>query len=381
MKISKKGMISTLAAAALTMGVAGHSTASDKYEVTYYVAGMGGHFAKAVCTIDPSAETPITVTELTKIDIGDGASHPVHDARIDSQDRDTMFWSTYKLDPATGKTHVGKTNLKTGDVIQDIDVPTPGNVKVTKKMYCASGQTKDYFMPVTMSNPAYIDVFAKSDLDLKHRVFLEGTEADPKVPYKYFHGTTSPDMKKMIITINESDSESIEHYGTGVGKLHLKMLDAEALTQGKVKLLASGVADGNKKKTISFRQYWSNDSSMIANATGDIMFLLDANTLETIDTETMGPLEETHDAMFTPDDKYVVAASRTKAVWNEACEDPEKPGPNDFLMDGQLKLYDVKAKKFIGKPTSVCLACHDEEIGPGEDGVHAVLCGLDAEFK
>ncbi|MDA3831885.1 MAG: hypothetical protein PF495_00645, partial [Spirochaetales bacterium] len=354
---------------------------SDKYEVTYYVAGMGGHFAKAVCTIDPSAETPITVKELTKIDIGDGASHPVHDARIDSQDRDTMFWSTYKLDPDTGKTHVGKTNLKTGDVIKDIDVPTPANVKVTKKMYCASGQTKDYFMPVTMSNPAYIDVFTKKDLELKHRVFLEGTEADPKVPYKYFHGTTSPDMKKMIVTINESDSGSVEHYGTGVGKLHLKMLDAEALTQGKVKLLASGVADGNKKKTISFRQYWSNDSSMIANATGDIMFVLDANTLETIDTETMGPLEETHDAMFTPDDKYIVAASRTKAVYNEACADQQHPGPDDFLMDGQLKLYDVKAKKFIGKATSVCLACHDEEIGAGEDGVHAVLCGLDAEFK
>lgn len=377
MKLSKKGMISTLAATALTMGIVATSVASDKYEVTYYVAGMGGHFAKAVCTIDPSAETPITVNELTKIDIGDGASHPVHDARIDYKDRDTMYWSTYKLDPATGKTHVGKTNLKTGEVIQDVDVATPENVKITKKMYCASGQTEDYFMPITMSSPAYIDVFAKKDLDLKHRVFLEGTEADPKIPYKYYHGTTSPDMKKMIIAINETDTD----YGTGVGRLHMKMLDAKALEQGKVKLLASGVADGNKKKTISFRQYWSNDSTKIANATGDIMFVIDANTLETLDTETMPPLEETHDAMFTPDDKYIVATSRTKAVYNEACADPQHPGPDDFLMDGQLKLYDVQAKKFIGKATSVCLACHDEEIGPGEDGVHAVLCGLDGEFK
>lgn len=377
MKLSKKGMISTLAATALTMGIVATSVASDKYEVTYYVAGMGGHFAKAVCTIDPSAETPITVNELTKIDIGDGASHPVHDARIDYKDRDTMYWSTYKLDPATGKTHVGKTNLKTGEVIQDVDVATPENVKITKKMYCASGQTEDYFMPITMSSPAYIDVFAKKDLDLKHRVFLEGTEADPKIPYKYYHGTTSPDMKKMIIAINETDTD----YGTGVGRLHMKMLDAKALEQGKVKLLASGVADGNKKKTISFRQYWSNDSTMIANATGDIMFVIDANTLETLDTETMPPLEETHDAMFTPDDKYIVATSRTKAVYNEACADPQHPGPDDFLMDGQLKLYDVQAKKFIGKATSVCLACHDEEIGPGEDGVHAVLCGLDGNFK
>ncbi len=381
MKISKKSMVSTLAVAALTMGIASISAASDRYEVTYYIAGMGGHFAKAECTIDPSAETPITVKKLTKLDIGTSTSHPVHDARIDATDRDTMFWATYKLDPETGKTHVGKLDLKTGKVIQDINVPTPDRVKITKKMYCASGQTADYYMPVTMSNPAYIDVFSKKDLELKHRVFLEGTEADPKVPYKYFHGTTSPDMKKMLVTINESDSSSVDHYGTGVGKLHLKMLDAEALTQGKVKLLASGMADGNVKKTISFRQYWSNDSSMIANGTGDIMFLIDANTLETIDSETMGPLEQVHDAMFTPDDRYIVAASRTKVVYNESCVDPSHPGPDDFLMDGQLKLYDVQAKKFIGKATSVCLACHNEEIGPGDDGVHAVLCGLDAEFK
>ena len=379
--ISKKAMLSTMAAGALTLGLVSNSSAAAKYEGTFYIAAMGGHFAKAVCTIDPAAETPIVCNELTKIDIGNGETHPVHDARIDYKDRDTMYWSTYKLDPNTGKTHVGKTNLKTGEVIQDVNVPTPKRVQVTKKMYCASGQTEDYFMPITMSNPAYIDVFAKKDLSLKHRVFLEGTEADPKVPYKYFHGTTSPDMTKMIVTMNESDTAALNSYGTGVGKLHLKMLDAKALEQGKVKLLASGVADGNKKYTISFRQYWSNDSSMIANATGDIMFLLDANTLETIDTETMGPLEETHDAMFTPDDKYIVATSRTKVVFNEACTDKNHPGPDDYLMDGQMKLYDVKAKKFIGKATSVCLACHDEEIGAGPDGIHAVLCGMDAEYK
>ncbi len=381
MKISKKVWLSTLTAGALVAGIATNGMAGKTYEATFYVAAMGGHFAKAVCTIDPAKETPITCNELTKIDIGDGSSHPVHDARIDYKDRNTMYWSTYKLDPATGKTHVGKTDLRTGEVIQDVDVETPKQVQVTKKMYCASGQTQDYFMPITMSNPAYIDVFAKKDLQIKHRVFLEGTEADPKVPYKYFHGTTSPDMTKMLIAINESDSSSLADYGTGVGKLHLKMLDAKALEKGQVKLLASGIADGNKKKTISFRQYWSNDSSMIANATGDIMFLIDANTLETIDAETMPALEETHDAMFTPDDKYIVVTSRTKAIFDEACQDRTKPGPDEYLMDGQLKLYDVKAKTFVGKATSVCLACHDEEIGAGEDGVHAVLCGLDAEYK
>jgi len=56
---------------------------------------------------------------------------------------------------------------------------------------------------------------------------------------------------------------------------------------------------------------------------------------------------------------------------------PEKLGNEDYTMDGQVKLYDVAAKKFIGNATSVCLPCHNEE------GVeqHAVLCGIDANFK
>lgn len=381
MKVSKKAWISTLTAGALTAGLAAGTLAGTTYEATFYVAGMGGHFAKAECSINPAAETPITCNKLTKIDIGDSFTHPVHDARIDNMDRNTMFWSTYKIDQETGMTHVGKTDLRTGEVLQDVDVPTADRVKQTKAMYCASGQTENYFMPITMSNPSYIDVFSKQDLQMKQRVFLEGTEADPKVPYKYFHGTTSPDMSKMLITINESDSTSLSNYGNGVGKMHMKILDTKALEKGKVKLLASGIADGNKKSTISFRQYWSNDSSMIANATGDILFLIDANTLEVIDAETMPALEQTHDAMFTPDDRYIVATSRTKAIYADDCQDRTKPGPDEYLMDGELKLYDVKAKKFIGKATSVCLACHEKEIGAGEDGVHAVLCGLDGEYK
>jgi len=46
-------------------------------------------------------------------------------------------------------------------------------------------------------------------------------------------------------------------------------------------------------------------------------------------------------------------------------------------MDGHLKLYDVEAKKWVGTSTSVCLACHNKE---GLD-VHAVLCGLDANWQ
>ncbi|MDA8165153.1 MAG: hypothetical protein M0017_09010 [Desulfobacteraceae bacterium] len=372
MKISKQAWLGTVAGA-MALGLMGAAPAAQAktYDVTFYVAAMGGHFAHAVCTIDPSSPDPIKVKSLDKIDIGDHDSHPVHDARIDATNRNLMFYSTYHLDKATGKTHVGKVDLKTGKVIKDIDVDTPANVKNTSHMYCASGQTKDFFMPITMSSPAYIDVFRKSDLKRMHTVFLEDTPADVKVPYKFYHGTTSPDMKKFFITINESDKP----YGELVGKVHMEMLDAQALSQGKVKVLYKGVADGNKKTTCSFRQYFSHNGKLIANATGDLLFIIDANNLKVLAAQPMGKLEETHDAIFTPDDKYVVATSRTK-VLNPGVKPTDDPGPDDYLMDGQLKLYDVQAKKFIGKPVSVCQTCHKKE---GVDE-HAILCGLDANW-
>lgn len=367
---------------AVSLGLMGAATVSqaDEYKGTAYVAGMGGHFAAAEFTVDPSAANPITIENLDKIDIGDGTSHPTHDARIDYKDKNTMYWSTYKLDPgADNQLHIGITDLKTGEVVKDVLVPTPQGVLNAAKNYCASGQTKDYYFPIAMTKPGYITVARKKDMKVMHQVFVEGTDADPKAPYKYMHGVSSPDMKEFLITMNESDTPG-KAYGKTIGKMHMAVLDAAELEKGKVKVLRKGVADGNKATTISFRQYYSPNGKYIANATGDILFLIDAKTLKVIDAETVGPLEQLHDAIFTPDGKYIIATSRSKNVFPD-CADPIHPKPDEYLMDGHLKLYDVEAKKFIGKSTSTCLACHDEELGRGEDAVHAVLCGLDVNWK
>jgi len=383
MKPAQKGLKTSLFASALALSFAiGGTAMADKYEARMLVAGMGGHFADATVTIEPGKQNPITVTELEKIDIGDGETHPTHDARIDYKDRNIMYWSTYKLDPEEGdKTHVGKSDLTTGEVIMDIPVDTPSQVLNSAKMYCASGQTPGYFFPISMSNPGYITVVDKKDMSVKHQVFVEGTDADFKKPYKYMHGVTSPDMKEMFITMNESDTPG-KAYGTTTGKMHMAVLDAKALEQGKVKVLRKGTANGNKKSTISFRQYYSNDGKYIANATGDILFIIDAKTLKVLDAETLGPLEQIHDSIFTPDDKYVIVTSRTKRIKAGVTPaDPKKPTSDEFLMDGTLMIYDMKAGKFIGNQASVCLGCHDDELGTEDDAVHAVLCGLDANWK
>jgi hypothetical protein len=69
---------------------------------------------------------------------------------------------------------------------------------------------------------------------------------------------------------------------------------------------------------------------MIANSAGNAMLLIDAKTFKVIDHEPMGHLNKNHDAMFTPDGKYVVATLRPKALLPN-CENPKS---GEFVMDG-----------------------------------------------
>ncbi len=382
----KRTLLSSTVAGSMFLSLAlGGTALAEKYEADMYIAGMGGHFADAKIIIEPGKDAPITITTLEKIDIGDGDTHPTHDARIDSRDKNIMYWSTYKLDKELkgAITHVGKTDLSTGEVIMDTEVTTPANVMNTAKMYCASGQTSSSFMPIAMSKPGYLTVVDKKTMKVKHQVFFEGTEADPGVAYKYIHGITSPDESEFFLTFNESDAPiTSKDYGNTVGKMHMFVLDAKELEKGNVKVLRKGIATGNKKSTVSFRQYYSPDGKYIANATGDILFIIDAKTLKVLDAETAGPLDQFHDAIFTPDSKYVIATSRAKRIREGVTpKDPKKPANTEFWMDGTIAVYDMKAGAFTGKPASVCLACHDDDLGTGEDAVHAVLCGLDANWK
>lgn len=377
---SGKVLRNTVVAGAAALGVlaAGlHAEAAQNYEATYYIAGMGGHFARAEVVIDPTmTKEPIRVKKLDKIDIGTRITHPVHDARIDPVDRDTMYWSTYKIDKSDEfanihVAHVGKSDLKTGEVIQDMLVDIPAQATQTGSLYCASAQTKEYFLPISMANKGYIDVFQKSDLKRVQRVFLEGTEADIGKPYKFYHGVNSPDFKKMLISINEAETD----HGNLVGKMHLIEVDMDKFVKGEVKVLNKGMATGTGT-FLSFRQYYSPDGSLIANSGGNSMVLIDAKTLTVLDYEPMGNLNENHDAIFTPDSKYVIVTSRSKAVLPD-CENPDKPGPDEYIMDGRLRLYDVAAKAFVGDSVSVCNTCHQTE-GVEE---HAVLCGIDGNYK
>ena len=371
--LSTIGVMALIAGAYLTLSTVNSNTPvadadmmKTTYSATMYVAGMGGHFSKADVTIDPNnAEAPITVNSVEMVDIG-GATHPTHDARIDVNDRNTMYWSTYKLDTwkdkeaKGGNLHVGKTDLKTGEVITDTAFPAPDRATWLGANYCASGQSAKSFLPVSMANEGYIDIFDKNTMQLKQRVFLDelGIKSGETT---FAHGTNSPDMKKFLLTLNDTP----EGHTKWTGNTKLMYLDMEALEQGKINKLAEGMITGKPGSTITFRQYFTNDCKYLLQSGADRGYLIDAETLKVLDEITPLP-GENHDIIPTPDGKYAVMTLREKA--------------NDFegkeSVDGTVLLYDIEARKTVGKSASVCFACHKGE-GIGK----AILCGLDANWK
>ena len=346
------------------------ATAAKKtYSATVYVAGMGGHFTKADVTIDPNnADDPIKVSNLDRVVIGDKNTHPTHDARIDDQDATKLFWSTYVLD-ANKKQHVGVSDLKTGNVIKDVamdpDKRSPGE---KPPVYCASGQSKANYLPVFMGNEGYVDVFDKKTMEHKKRVFVDGL-GYKSGSYVFMHGVNSNDYKKFLVTMTMKGDD-----GKANGKIDFILVDLPAMEKGEWKVLAKATHTGEPGKTITFRQYFSNDDKYIFQSAADRFWLIDANNLKMID-EKMTTAGQNHDAIPTPDGKYALLTLRTST---EGCDPDGKAIPGKTITDGTLQLYDVEAKKIIGKTSSVCFSCHK---GMGLGDKSAVLCGIDATFK
>lgn len=345
--------------------------AAKTYSGTVYVAGMGGHFAKAEVTIDPAnAADPIKINNLDRVVIGD-KEYATHDARIDANDRNVMFWSTYVPDK-NKKIHVGKTDLKTGNVIKDVALtPDPKAPAEKAPAYCASGQSKKFYMPVFMGNEGYIDVIDKKTMELKHRVWMSDL-GYVKGSYKFTHGINSPDMKSFLLAVNQAKE------GKGTGDIDFILVDMKSLEKGKLKQTAKATLKGEPDKTITFRQYFSNDGKVIYQSAGDRLWVIDAKTLKLVDEKMMPEGSQVHDAQTTADDKYALLTVRSVT---EGCDVDgkaiQKDGKTVEITDGTFMLYDASAKKVSDKSVSTCLECH-KGVGLGDK--NAVLCGLDTNW-
>jgi hypothetical protein len=344
------------------------------YNGTIYVAGMGGHFAQAVIEVDPASPNPIIVKELDRVEIGTQKTHPTHDPRIDLNDSTKMYWSTYKIDKEIkGKriAHVGVSDLTTGDVIKDVKVELPERAKWINALYCASAQTKDSYLPISMANEAYIDVFNKKTFKLEHRVYLDNLGY--KNNYFFFHGVNSPDMKVLALTINKTQNwVKPDTPAPRLGQIDMLLLDLPELEKGKVKVISKNTITGSPEKTLTFRQTFTPDGKYLLQSGGDRFYLLKGDDMGLLDEEMMTK-GENHDAVATPDSKYAILSLRSQISSAKYPEGKQQ-------TDGMLQLYDINAKSTIGEPVSVCYACH-KDLGGELEGGNAVLCGLDINWK
>ncbi|UCH45655.1 MAG: hypothetical protein JSV11_02820 [Nitrospiraceae bacterium] len=345
---------------------------SGSYMGRVFVAGHGGHIADANVVIDPlDNENPIKIPNYTlwtgnklhMIPLGPASDHAVHDVRLDSRDRNIAFWSTY-LAPKP-YVIVGKADTRTNKWIDERRYELPKEVlafgaTTTKTLYCGSGQSEKYYMPIFMGYPGFIDVVDKDTLELKHRVMLS-SNPDIPVNYKFTHGVNSPDMKYMYIVMNDADKP----HGFPSGKQHFILLDMESLEKGELKVVKHETADF-PAGTITFRATYTPDGRYIYQSARTRTLVLDADTLSVVKNAPIPAGWENHDVMTTPDGKYGISALRV----------PVENKKGKVVKDGQIALYDMENNKYVGQPMSTCRQCHkkNEKHGPLMWGLELVGC-------
>lgn len=338
---------------------------------TVYLPGMGGHIAVAKVEIDPSnTESPIKVTNLDKIVLGEKETNATHDVRID-QDRGIAYSSAYVRD-GDGKVRVAMIDLATAQVTKEVAV-APSDRYVGGPMYCASGQSKDTFLPVMMGYEGWIDVFDKDTLDLKHRVHFD----DPKITkdYIFAHGVQTPDMSQFLLTLNGTSKEKAgKEPPRDNPDILFYMLDMAALEQGKLDVKKTATVKADPSNSIAFRQHFTTDGKYLLQSARDRVLIMDGDTLELVSEPALGKAAdaqiEVHDVIPTADNKYAVLALRVPL---------KVEGAQETLVDGKIALLDIENGKLVGEPVSVCRACHDDYQSLKTK--KAVLCGVDAIWE
>lgn len=340
-------------------------SAEESYEGIVYLGGMGGHFAKAEVKIDPAASEPITVLTLSRVPLhGDPAiakkAYGVHDARIDAS-RNLLFWSTNVLDGDAA--HAGKVDLATGKVIADIKLPKDPRYK-SGPIYCASGQTKDKYLIVAMGYEGYVDILDKETMRHERRVFFD----HPKIPknYVWAHGASSPDGKEFALWMSLSDTPGVFPRGKEERQL-VFVLDMPALLKGEMKILREATLASDPKGGALFRGSYTSDGKHLLLSGRDRFTVLDAKSLKVV-SETMSPAGvEAHDLLALPDNQYALVSLRV----------PVEIEPGKKVMDGQLQLFHLTRMEKVGKPASVCQACH-KNVGIK---TATISCGFDGVWK
>jgi hypothetical protein len=318
------------------------------YNGTIYMASTsGGHIVKFAVAIDPAnAGNEIVMTGRVKLDLASpgtlNKTHNFHDVRYDAA-TSRVYYSGIKADSAggavNGQTHLGyvDTTAFNAGGIHDATIETTAAAQAGL-VYCASGQTDDYYIPMTMSYPAYIDVIRKNTVKTGAAL------------------TSTP--KQLYVAVNETTAGT---GGTGAGQTGQftgYLLDMSDVTAGTVSPSSVTATSPTTSAAVAFRSTYTPDGSKILQAGADRLVVLDGSTLAELSNDTaIGG--ENHDVMPTPDGKYALLALRYK------------DGAEAFNTSG-LQLYNIQTGSYgaVGNPVNTCGGCHN-------DTVNHNTCGID----
>ncbi len=366
-KLMSAGAIAKVAGLGAAIGLAVPGVLAQTYEGTLYIAGMGGHVAKADVRIDPSRPDPITVVSLSRIVLNTDAAaakkaYPLHDVRIDHA-KNVMFWSAYVADG--DGVRAGKVDLLTRKVLSDVKLPKDAKLAMPP-MYCGSGQTKDKYLPVVMGHQGSIDVVDKDSMKLERRVMLE----HPKIPKNYLwaHGINSPDGREFALWVSLGDKPGTFPRGEEKRQM-VFMLDTPALLAGEIKVLRDMTVTSDPRSAAFFRGYFTSDGKQLLISGRDRQWVIDPKAMKVVAETPNPPGWENHDIQPLPGDRYAILTQRVgiDVVMAEGTK----------VTDGQIELYDLGKKARVGKPVSVCYGCHKNvNIWPS-----SILCGVDSVWK
>jgi hypothetical protein len=351
--------------AALCMIAPGAS--AETYEGTVYIAGMGGHIAKAEVKIDTARPDPITIVNLSRIALNNDPAvakkaYPLHDVRIDHA-RKVLFWSAYVADG--DGVRAGKVDLASEKILMDVKVPKDAKLTMPP-MYCGSGQTKDKFLPVVMGYQGSIDVIDKESMKLERRVVLD----HPKIPKNYLwaHGVSAPNGREFALWVSLSDKPGT--FPRGAEKRQLVMiLDTPALLAGEIKVLRDTTLTSDPNSSAFFRGYYTSDGKQLLISGRDRQWVLDPQSMKLLGESLNPPGVENHDIQPLPGNRYALLTQRV------GINVPQAEGTK--ITDGQIELYDLGKRARVGNAASVCYGCHKNvNIYPT-----SILCGIDSVWK
>jgi hypothetical protein len=341
------------------------SGTTTTYSGTLYMASeAGGHFGVFPVTIDPTAATPITVdaSAVKKIQIkgapGSGTAVVNHDVRFGvNADGTTNYNRIYYAAIMSEASNTAVADIGYVDLTQanaaatnnainstiDIDAagadtiafalsqiaPVEFGASGARILYCASGMNKDFYFPMSMSFPPYVDAVPVSAIETAGSHVTSSTtgflrtglgQIDDSMnlalwtgvtvtittengtvlplnalgvpPLAFIHGASSPDGTKIYMSTNQM--AGLTHTQNTAGFIRAYLVNASDLTTESS--TTPGMSRMTSDKVLSSGTYTVSPSNSDLNSQGML-----AGTIA-------------YRATFTPDDKYILQSGSDRML-------------------------------------------------------------------